>query len=474
MRTSRSDFIALFLFLTFTFLLLSNAYVGRIFAQGDESFLKIEPIGHVLAEINKNYVEEPDLDKVVEGALVGMMNRLDKHSAYISALDYRQLQDDTQGEFDGIGVTIKLDDDQNIVIMQPLEGSPAAKAGVQQGDLIYKIDGTTTTGMSLADAANRIKGPRGTTVHLTLVRRHNGDQQAEIVELDIKRDKVPLFSISEARMLDKGIAYLRIRDFKTTTAKETADKIHDLEKQGMKALVLDLRWNPGGLLTASKEACELFLPKNKLVTYTKGRKAGTGSPTENMKLFTEREPVIPENLPIAVLVSDSTASSAEIVTGALQYWSRAIIIGEKTYGKGSVQTIIPLQRPEGSALRLTTALYYTPAEVTIDNQGIKPDVEVPMDKKEQAELLNQMYESFKDDLSKLNQQNHGSVTGNAPAEGLIDDKPLQKAVEILTENAVFQNLLAKYHKDPRETQVAATGETSDESRAEGLEALVEQ
>jgi carboxyl-terminal processing protease len=159
---------------------------------------------------------------------------------------------------------------------------------------------------------------------------------------------------------------------------------------------------------------------------------------------------------LAILTNDQTASSAEIVTGALQFWKRAIVAGEKTYGKGSVQTIIPLQRPVGSALRLTTALYYTPAEVTIDSAGIRPDVEVAMTKKQQVALLKQMYESIKDDSKLLNQQNHGAVTGNEAAEASVEDIQLKRAVDVLQEDPVFANLIAKYHKDIHETQVAAS------------------
>jgi carboxyl-terminal processing protease len=181
-----------------------------------------------------------------------------------------------------------------------------------------------------------------------------------------------------------------------------------------------------------------------------------GNPTEDLRHSTEKEPILPPNMPMMVLVGEYTASSAEIVTGALQYWARAIVVGEKTFGKGSVQTIIPLRRPEKSALRLTTALYYTPAEVTIDHGGIKPDVEVAVDTKDEIKLLEQLHDSYADDPKNRNRQNHGSVTGNPMEEGTVEDLPLKRAVEILSEDAVFENLLVRYHKDPRETQVAAT------------------
>ncbi|MCX5772192.1 MAG: S41 family peptidase, partial [Candidatus Hydrogenedentes bacterium] len=205
-----------------------------------------------------------------------------------------------------------------------------------------------------------------------------------------------------------------------------------------------------------KEVSELFLPKNTLVTYTEGRKVGRSDMTQDMKFYTDRSPILPDKFPVIILINKQTASSSEIVTGALQYWQHALVVGEETYGKGSVQTIIPLVRPEGSALRLTTALYYTPAGVTIDGEGIKPDVEVAMAEKQQLALLKQMFESMKDDIKKINAQNHGSVSGDKVEETTVEDLQLKRAGELLTEEPQFDRLLAKYHKDTSETQVAAS------------------
>ena len=249
---------------------------------------------------------------------------------------------------------------------------------------------------------------------------------------------------------------MRNSDFKRKTADDVRRELRAFKKDGLKSLIIDLRWNPGGLLTASRDLCELFLPKNTLVTYTRGRQTGTGRYMEDMRLYTQRKPIVPGTMPILLLVGQSSASSAEIVTGALQFYARAIVVGEKTYGKGSVQTIIPLRRPKGSALRLTTALYYTPAEVTIDGIGILPDVAVPMPLDQQGALLDQMYRSYATDLDLQDKQNHGMVTGNGSEEGTIQDIVLQRAVEILKEDSVFQNLIDTYHRDPHETQVAST------------------
>lgn len=476
MRNTKSQFLALLCFVVVATLLLTNGFTQRIFAQKNDTdvYRSIEPIGEVLSEIMANYVEKPDINKVVEGALTGMMNSLDPHSSYIKPDLYKELTDDTRGEFEGIGVSIKMDDNNNIVVFQPIEGSPASKAGIHSGDYIVEVDGVSTEGMSLADVASRIKGPRGTVVKLKVFRQtEDKSEDNQLLDFDIKRDKVPLQSVSELRVLPGNIGYLRLTDFKSNSAEDMRKDIEALLKKGMKGFVLDLRWNPGGLLTASKEVCELFLPKRTMVTYTKGRVVA-GSPSDEMILRTERNPILPTDFPMIILVSRSTASSAEIVTSAMQYYARAIIVGEKTYGKGSVQTIIPLKYPAGSALRLTTALYYTPADVTINNRGIIPDVEVPMTQKQQRDLIRQMLESYSDDPNLKDKQNHGEVTGNKETPKTVEDLPLEKAVQILNEDPVFEHLIAKYHKDPSVTQVAAITPKDGKSAKAGTSGAVDE
>lgn len=455
MRDNRSQFISLFLFLLISALVLSNGFVARIFAQGQDVdiYQQIRPMAEVLDEVLRSYVYEPEPDKVVEGAIKGMMNALDEHSSYIPQKALEQMTEDTEGEFEGIGVSIHLNKDGNIAIFQPIMGSPAAKAGLHAGDIIVKINDVLTKGMALDEARDLIRGPSGTRVRLTIYRELDSPgQPAQEFEVEVERGKIPLESIAEARLLSGGIGYIRVIDFKKTTAEELAKKIETLKGEGMKSLVLDLRWNVGGLFNSAREVVELFLPKGSLVTYTKGRNNVDGSLTESIRLTTQRHPIVPETFPLILLVNEYTASSAEIVTGALEYWARAIVVGAKTYGKGSVQTIIPLRSPEGSAIRLTTALYYTPADVTIDKQGILPDVEVPMSKEDSMRLIEQMIKSIENDPSKRNEQNHGSVTGNAVTPDTVEDVQLLRAVEILREDSVFSNLIAKYHKDTSETQ----------------------
>lgn len=473
-RKNKAEFFALLTFLMVLGLVLTNGFAGRIFAEQEDVYRDLEPIGDVLDKILREYVNEPDVNKVVEGALMGMMRSLDPHSSYIPPQSFEAITEDTEGEFEGIGIRIVLDDAGNLQVYEPIPNAPAAVAGVMAGDYILKIDGTSTEGMSLSDAAKHIKGPRGSFVTLTLLRHYEErDVENEELELQVKRDRIPIESVVEGRLLDGGIGYIRISDFKKNTADEIEDKLDEFIDQGMKSVILDLRWNPGGLLSSATEVADVFLPRNKLVTFTRGRDMGPGSSRDSMHFFTRKPAAIPTDIPMIILVNGTSASSSEIVTGALQFHKRAIVVGEKTYGKGSVQTIIPLARPEGSALRLTTALHYTPAEVTINEEGIRPDVEVVMTKKEQVDLLRQMYRSFEKDPNARNRQNHGSVTGDTESGiedmPLVEDKVLQRAVEILLEDSVFDNLLKKYHKDTSETQVAKIKEEATAAPASNVE-----
>lgn len=464
-RSHKFEFFSLAVFLIGLVLIVSNGFAGRIQAatNGPDVYQEIAPIGDVLAIIQDEYVRDADLKKSVEGALMGIMSSLDRHSSFITAEDLKAMQEDTKGEFEGIGVSIKLGDKDEIMVFTPITGSPAQQAGLRPFDIIIKIDDVSTEGMGLSDAADKIRGPRGTQVKLTVARKVEGKPEPEILEFSVKRDKVPLESVKEARLLDGGIGYARVSDFKDTTATDLRARLEEFLGKGMKGFILDLRWNPGGLLSASKEVCQLFLPKGSLVVYTKGRTRADGAANQDdMKLYTERDPVLPQGFPIVILVNDQTASSSEIVTGAMQFYQHALILGEKTFGKGSVQTIIPLPKPENTALRLTTALYYTPADVTIDHQGILPDIALDMTLEQEKALAEQMYKSYEADPSKINEQNHGAVTGAAQAEGLAEDLQLAKAVEVLKEDAVWENLLKKYHKDVHETQVAATENTANE------------
>lgn len=459
-RNSKAEFFSLFGFLLAGALLLSNGFVARLHAAEEtDVYRELEPVGVVLDTILREYVRDVEVEKVVEGALIGMMGSLDRNSSFISAADLEAMREDTKGEFEGIGVSIKQEEDGAIIVFHPIPNSPAAQAGIRAFDRILAVDGQSTKGMSTADAANLIKGRRGTTVTLSIGRKTENappDSPLEILEFKVRRDKVPLESIKEAQMLKGGIAYVRISDFKDNTGADLSKRLKEFTDAGAKGLVIDLRWNPGGLLSASKDVCELFLPKGSLVTYTRGRAGADGKANkDDQRLVTGRKPELPEGMPVIVLVNSQTASAAEIVTGALQFYERALVVGEKTFGKGSVQTIIPLSKPETTALRLTTALYYTPADVTIDHQGILPDVESGMTQEQEESLAKQMFDSFENSPENQYRQNHGSMTEYPAAEGTVEDLQLQRALDLLNEGAVWEETVKKYHRDVHETQMTA-------------------
>ncbi len=467
-KNSKREFFVVLGFCVLVVLAITNGFLMRIYAQEQqvEIYREIEPIGDVIDIILREYVRDVEMKDVVEGALRGMLSSLDRNSAFVSAEDLEALREETKGEFEGIGVSIKQDEDGNIMVFMPIPGSPAAKADIRPFDLIIAIDGKSTEGMDTSDAADLIRGRRGTFVSLTLLRKPDPevteDAETEPFDVKVERARIPLESIKEAQLLIHNVGYIRLSSFSDTSAADLERYINDLTNQEMKALVLDMRWNSGGLLSASKQVCELFLPNESLVTYTRGRTREDGTPNkDDMRLHTEKNPILPPDLPMVVLVNNDTASAAEIVTGALQFYQRAIVMGEKTFGKGSVQTIIPLQRPANSGLRLTTALYYTPADVTIDHQGILPDVEVEMDQEQELALAKQMYASFERIIENQYRQNHGSMTLNYEVtEETIEDSPLARAVEILTEEGSWTEIIQKYHRDIHETQVAADSNTA--------------
>ncbi|MFA7692311.1 MAG: S41 family peptidase [Candidatus Hydrogenedentales bacterium] len=475
-RNAKRDFLTVLVFCLVMVFALSNGFLLRIYAQDQqvEIYQEIEPIGDVIDIILKEYVRDVKINEVVEGALMGMVGSLDRNSAFVSAEELEALREETKGEFEGIGISIKQDDNGYITVFMPMVGSPAAEAGIKPNDIIVAIDGKSSEGMTTSDAADVIRGKRGSYVTLTLVRPEVTDtgeeEKSDPFDVKVQRARIPLDSIKEAQILQNDVGYIRLSTFSDTSTKDLEKYIKELLSQDIKALVLDLRWNYGGLLTASKDVSELFLPAHSLVTYTRGRAREDGSPSkEDMRLFTSKQPILDPDLPFIVLVNSETASAAEIVTGALQFYQRALVLGQKTFGKGSVQTIIPLQRPVNSALRLTTALYYTPADVTIDHQGILPDVEVEMTREQELELARQMYESFEHDMDKQHHQNHGSMTlGFEAAEDTVEDLPLARAIEIFAEDLPWQEVLQKYHRDIHETQTASeTNTVNDPKRTNG-------
>ena len=338
----------------------------------DDVYKNIELFTEVLREVEKHYVEPENPQKLIYGAIKGMVNSLDPHSSFMTKDEYQELMTETKGSFSGVGIEITIKDDV-LTVVSPIEGTPAYKAGIKPGDMIIKIEKKSTKGMTLLDAVKNIRGTKGTEVELTIARKG----QNEPLTFKIKRDVIPLKSVRHYA-LTQDIGYVRISNFQSHTARDLKAALEDLEKEHpLKGLVLDLRNNPGGLLTQAVNVSDLFLDKG-LIVSTRGRDSSQDISMSAHKNGTER------NYPMIVLVNGGSASASEIVAGALQDNKRALILGTRTFGKGSVQTIIPLN--DGSGLRLTTARYYTPSGRSIQLSGIVPDIKVefapPSEKKE--------------------------------------------------------------------------------------------
>src|SRR5438477_5661293 len=335
----------------------------------------------VFGRIKSDYVEPVEDRKLLKEAINGMLTGLDPHSAFLDQEAYRDLQVGTQGEFGGLGIEVGAEDGF-VKVVAPIEDTPAYRAGIQAGDLIIKLDDVSLKGISLNDAVKRMRGKPHSEVKLTILRK--GETQP--LEFIVKRDVIHVKSV-KAKMLEPGYGMVRITQFQEHTGENLVTAVNDLYKQNggeLKGLVLDLRLNPGGLLNSAVAVSAAFLPKNALVVYTDGR-------TEDSKMrltatkenyvrgafkddFLAKLPASIKTVPMVVLVNGASASASEIVAGALQDHHRAVILGTQTFGKGSVQTILPL--PNNQAVKLTTARYYTPGERSIQEKGISADIVV--------------------------------------------------------------------------------------------------
>ena len=367
-----------------------NALIGaRIYlnsaqaADKDSAYPSLELFSFVMEKVRKDYVDGQKItyQDLVYGALKGMLNTLDPHSEFMEPDKYKELQNDTQGAFGGVGIVISLNDNY-VTVVAPMEDSPGFKAGILTGDRIVKIDGKSTEKMGLQDAVKTLRGEPGSQVTVTIFRPSSSQIKEhrltrETINIDMVKD---INSKKEFPLGENKIGYVRLVQFGEKTSDDLDMALNKLKKQGMQALILDLRWNPGGLLEQAVDVCEKFLPRGELVVTTEGRNSSQTS----RRLAMGRGDKI-QNMPVVILVNLGSASASEIVAGCLQDLKRGIVLGEKTFGKGSVQSILPLQ--DGSALRLTTAKYYTPSHKVIHEEGITPDILVPITDEEERDIL---------------------------------------------------------------------------------------
>lgn len=355
---------SLFMFV-FLFTLLNSFQAAAEISQEEreKTYRQLEVFANVLSILQDNYVEEIDTDDIVDGAIKGLLYTLDPHSAYLEPEGFKELQEETQGQFSGIGIEITIKDGI-LTIISPIEGTPAAKADLRAHDIIVEINGLKTKEMGAMEAIKKLRGPKGSEVTISVYR----DGWPEPKTFNLVRDIIPLHSV-KSFFIAPTLAYTRVTNFQSRTTSDYKKELRNLQKEGqIKGLILDLRNNPGGLLSQAVSLSDTFLNEG-LIVSTRGR-----TEEQNMS-FRAHMGEEAASVPLIVLVNEGSASASEIVAGALQAHKRGIIVGTQTFGKGSVQTIIPL--PSGAGLRVTTARYYTPDGKSIQALGITPDVEVP-------------------------------------------------------------------------------------------------
>lgn len=356
-------------------------------AEKDDPYPNLKLFSTVLERVRQDYVDGDKVtyQELIQGAMKGMLSTLDPHSEFMEVSKYDELKKDTSGEFGGVGIVISMKDG-HLTVVSPMEDTPGFKAGILSGDRIIKIDGRSTEKLSMQDAVKKLRGEPGSKVDVTVLRPMTGIlTNYSLTRAAIKVDTVKDISGKrEFPLSDNKIGYVHLTQFGEQTADDFEDALRKLEKKGMESLVLDLRGNPGGLLDSAKQVVEKFVPRGTLIVSTEGRGSAQHIEYKASGRHTHLD------LPMVILVNGGSASASEIVSGALQDLTasgkcKAVILGEQTFGKGSVQSILPL--PDGSALRLTTAKYYTPSHKVIHEKGITPDIIVPMSDEEELDLF---------------------------------------------------------------------------------------
>ena len=389
---------------------------------------EIRAFAEVFAKIKKDYVEDVEDSVLLEYAIRGMLEGLDPHSSYLDEEAYLDLQEGTTGEFGGLGIEVGMEDGF-IKVISPIDDTPAQKAGLQAGDLIIRLDDTPVKGMSLNDAVARMRGEPGTDITLTIIR----DGAEKPLKVTITRDVIKVKSV-RTQVLEPGFGYLRISHFQSRTAEDARAALQELKQDNdgrLEGLILDLRNNPGGILSAAVGVSDLFLDKG-LIVYTEGR-------IDDSKLRFNAKPAdLLDNAPVVVLVNAGSASASEIVAGALQDHKRAIIMGQKTFGKGSVQTVLPVSN--AAALKLTTARYFTPSGRSIQVSGIEPDVALVRVKVESLEDEEQNFVT-EENLSRHLDNNTGEQQDGDGDEDEEAVKTEQETTALLTEDYALQQAL---------------------------------
>jgi carboxyl-terminal processing protease len=415
-------------------------------AEKDDVYPNLKLFSIVLDRVRTDYVDGGKLSyqELIHGALKGMLNTLDPHSEFMEPSKYDDLKKDTQGEFGGVGIVISVKDNF-LTVVAPMEDTPGFKAGILPQDRIIKIDGKSTEKFVLQDAVKKLRGEPGTEVAITVMRPATGAvKEYKLIRAQIKVDTIKdINGKREFPLSENNVGYVKVVQFGEHTASDLEDALDKLEKRGMESLILDLRGNPGGLLDQAVKVAEKFLPRGQLVVSTEGRDAKQRS--EYRATGRDKH----THLPVVVLVNSGSASASEIVAGCLQDATavgacRAIVVGEQTFGKGSVQSILPLQ--DGSALRLTTAKYYTPSHKVIHEKGIMPDISVPMTPDEEQDIYLQRTPGALDSLDVRDQERVRSAR----------DTQLDRAMDLLKGISLYTKRLPGETRRPAKAEKVAS------------------
>lgn len=390
-----------------------SAKAGEAVSEEDAPYDNMHVLARAMQLIRQDYVDDKKISyrELTYSALRGMLAELDPHSAFMNPKDFKGMQEDTKSEFGGLGVTVTTKDNL-LTVIGVAEGTPGFEAGIQPGDEIRKINGIATDRIAMPQAVEMLRGEAGEKVTLTTFRPSSN----EMKELTIARAIIKVPSVVDAGLLPaartggRKVGYLRLTQFNEPTARELADALAKLDKQGVEALVIDLRFNPGGLLTSAVDVCAQFVPANTKVVSTDGRAGSRDYPTRSQSGGVRK-------YPLAILINGSSASGSEIVAGALKDLRRAILVGETTFGKGSVQSVVSL--PDGSAMRFTTAKYYTPSRKPIHEHGVAPDIRCALTLEEESRI----YRS---------RQRREMPEADASKTPKVEDPQLDRAVDALT------------------------------------------
>ena len=431
-------------FILVTALVMGTWAVGRVQETGDNTYANIERFIQVLTKVRDHYVEPVTTDKLMDNAIRGMLRTLDPYSQYLDKEEAERLETSTHGAFGGIGISIGMRDSW-VTVVSPIEGTPAWRAGMQGGDRIIRIDGANTEGFSLDDAMKRMRGEKGTKVVLTIFR----EGRDKPMDFEIVRDIIQIKSVPFAGVLENGVGYIRLSSFSEKSREEIDQALSKIEKQRVRGLILDLRFNPGGLLSQAVEVSEEFAPRGKKIVYTRGR-----DPSQNRDFIsTADQPHL--GYPLVVLVNQWTASASEIVSGAVQDLDLGVVAGQTTFGKGLVQTVIPLTRSvRGPKLKLTTAKYYTPSGRCIQKDEQLKDGALAADDEESDDAAPALPDSLKvkKPLPEYKTEMGRTVFGGggiAP-DIELDEVKIPLLVQDLEQKQVFFKFAVKYavkHKE---------------------------